>query len=168
MTLTKNFPTAFHDFLAENGLSLEEYAFEGPLPRYIRVNPRLADPLSIEAIEQELGTQLSKVDWLDGFYRLSGDVRIANCSAFKNGKFYGIDVSSGVAVHALEVAKDDHILDLCCAPGMKLCYIADLQGSDGIGTVTGVDLSQHRISTCKNLLKKYRLDRARLFVAGIG
>ncbi|KAJ3295415.1 hypothetical protein HK104_002678 [Borealophlyctis nickersoniae] len=52
------------------------------------------------------------------------------------GRIHGIDVSSGIAVHALDVQKDDHVLDLCCAPGGKLCYVADLQGPDGVGTVT--------------------------------
>ncbi|TPX66373.1 hypothetical protein SpCBS45565_g04535 [Spizellomyces sp. 'palustris'] len=158
------FPEPFLAFLKDNNLSLDEYAFE-VLPRYIRVKPQLAASLDMNVVEAELGTPLTKVDWLDGFYRLRGDVNIANSALFKGGSFYGICVSSGVAVHALDVAPDDHVLDLCCAPGMKLCYVADLQGSDGRGTVTGVDLSPDRIAVCKGLLKKYRLERARLFIA---
>ena len=82
---------------------------------------------------------------------------------------YGIDVSSAIAVHALEISSTDHVLDLCCAPGGKMCLIGDMQGHDdeSIGTVTGVDLSKHRLGTCKSLLRKYKMRRARLFLAGM-
>ncbi|RUS23894.1 hypothetical protein BC938DRAFT_474447 [Jimgerdemannia flammicorona] len=76
-----------------------------------------------------------------------------------------MDVSSGVAVHALELNPDDHVLDLCCAPGAKLCMIANLLAS-GTGTVTGVDISPHRAATCRSLVRRYKAGaRARLFVA---
>src|SRR6185436_8782330 len=42
--------------------------------------------------------------------------------------------------------------------------ISDLLGTNGTGTVTGVDISKHRAATCRSLLKKYRIGRARLFV----
>ena len=35
-----------------------------------------------------------------------------------SGKVYGIDVSSGAVVKALGVEAGDHVLDLCCAPGL--------------------------------------------------
>jgi len=47
---------------------------------------------------------------------------------------------------------------MCCSPGAKLCYIADLMKSgEGIvkGSLTGVDISEHRMNTCKGLLRKY-------------
>jgi 16S rRNA C967 or C1407 C5-methylase (RsmB/RsmF family) len=84
------------------------------------------------------------------------------------GDIYGIDVASGVAAHALSVEPSDHVLDLCCAPGGKTCLIGDMQGDgdDVTGTVTGVDVSKHRIATCKSLVRKYKLRRVRLFLEG--
>ena len=82
---------------------------------------------------------------------------------YKNGLISGMDISSAVAVHALSIQPNDHVLDLCCAPGGKLLFISDLQGASGTGTVTGVDFSQHRLSTCKCLCQKYKLKRYRLF-----
>lgn len=75
-------------------------------------------------------------------------------------------MSSAVAVEALEIQCDDHVLDTCCAPGAKLCMIANLLGHKGTGTVTGVDLAAHRLATCRSMLKRYSAGgRARLFEA---
>ena len=38
-----------------------------------------------------------------------------------------MDVASAVAVKALDIQPLDHVLDLCCAPGTKLCYISFIQ-----------------------------------------
>nr|CAG8483772.1 7254_t:CDS:2 [Entrophospora candida] len=79
----------------------------------------------------------------------------------------GIDLSSGVAVYALDIQPNDHILDLCCAPGAKLCMISNILAGDnkGFGTITGVDISQNRLSTCRSLIKKHKINHARLFLA---
>jgi 16S rRNA C967 or C1407 C5-methylase (RsmB/RsmF family) len=62
--------------------------------------------------------------------------------------------------------KDDQVLDLCCAPGAKLCMISNILGREGLGTVTGVDLAGHRLATCRSLLKKYKVgEKVRLFEA---
>jgi len=57
------------------------------------------------------------------------------------------------------------VLDLCCAPGLKTCAIADLL-STSINTTTlnqhfsivGVDISKRRIDLCKSIVKKYHVD----------
>ncbi|TXG66270.1 hypothetical protein EZV62_007545 [Acer yangbiense] len=51
-------------------------------------------------------------------------------------KIYGIDAASGAALSALDVSVGDHVLDLCAAPGAKLCMILDILGD--LGYVTGV------------------------------
>ena len=71
-------------------------------------------------------------------------------------------MASGAAVAALGPQPGDHCLDLCCAPGAKLCYISDLVGHTG--TVTGVDCSRERLASCRTVVKKYGLPRARLFL----
>lgn len=86
--------------------------------------------------------------------------------SYKEHAIFGIDLSSAVAVEALEIQQDDQVLDLCCAPGAKLCMIANLLGRDGLGTATGVDLAGHRLATCRSLLKKYKVgEKVRLFEA---
>lgn len=59
------------------------------------------------------------------------------------------------------------VLDLCCAPGAKLCMISDLLSCSGVssGSVTGVDVSLERIQAAKALAVKYACPRVRLFLA---
>jgi hypothetical protein len=89
---------------------------------------------------------------------------------------------------ALQIEPNDHVLDLCCAPGnhedccrfknrqmdtvlikdlgAKLCMISNIISSEGTGTVTGVDISPHRVATCRSLVKRYKIaERVRLFNA---
>ncbi|PPR99802.1 hypothetical protein GOBAR_AA20857 [Gossypium barbadense] len=79
-------------------------------------------------------------------------------------QIYGIDAASGAAVSVLNISPGDHVLDLCAAPGAKLCMMLDLLGDSG--SVTGVDVARHRLAACRTMLQKYSLgDRCRLFVA---
>ncbi|GKV41447.1 hypothetical protein SLEP1_g48982 [Rubroshorea leprosula] len=118
----------------------------------------------IQEIEAEINCKLEKVDWLPGFYALPPEVQIANSKAYQEGKIYGIDAASGAAVSALNISVGDHVLDLCAAPGAKLCMMLDLLGD--FGSVTGVDIARHRLAACRTMLQKYSLgDRCRLFVA---
>ncbi|KAJ3152464.1 hypothetical protein HDU86_005645 [Geranomyces michiganensis] len=157
-------PDEFLAFLTATGVDPAEYVYASPLPRYIRINPRHAAPPTVAALAAALNAPLYAVPWLPSFYRLNPDVRIGNTAPYKAAEIYGTDVASGVAVNALGVKPDDHVLDLCCAPGMKLCLIADIQAG-GFGTVTGVDMSLDRMRVCRGVVRKYGLQRARLYVA---
>ncbi|KAL9253606.1 rRNA (cytosine-C(5))-methyltransferase NOP2C-like protein [Drosera capensis] len=155
-------PKPFINFLNENGLDPSIYTACDSLPRYIRLKPRYED--QVKEIEAEIGCELSEVSWLPNFYSLEPDVQIASSKAYREGKIYGIDASSGAAVMALGISPGDHVLDLCAAPGAKLCMILDLLG--GTGSATGVDVARHRLEACRTMIQKYDLgDRCRLFVA---
>ena len=52
-------------------------------------------------LERQLGTSCEPVDWLPGYFRLRGDVKIAGTEAYRAGHVYGIDAASGAAVVAL-------------------------------------------------------------------
>eukprot|EP00850_Spirogloea_muscicola_P020035 SM000206S06244 [mRNA] locus=s206:35340:37720:+ [translate_table: standard] len=74
-----------------------------------------------------------------------------------------MDAASGAAVAALRLRPGDDVLDLCAAPGAKLCMIAEALG--GTGSVTGVDVSAPRLAACRTMLVKYGLQhRCRLFL----
>lgn len=113
------------------------------------------------------------------FFAIPGDFSLNRSSSFQSGRVYGMDVTSGAAVLALlfdtydctkSVKPDDgkestrdeekpqlRVLDLCCAPGLKLCMLADLAPLSS--TVIGVDISQNRIQLCKNIIKKYHTNQ---------
>ncbi|CAL5004226.1 unnamed protein product [Urochloa decumbens] len=155
-------PAAFLEFLSENGLDPAVYSMAATIPRYIRLKPGMES--QIAEIEGELKCGLHKVPWLPGFYAIPPEIQIAGSKAYQQGKIYGIDASSGAAILALDVRPGDHVLDLCAAPGAKLCMLADMLGSTG--SLTGVDVAKHRLAACRTMLQKYSLgDRTRLFVA---
>ncbi|KAI3465846.1 hypothetical protein Pfo_022509 [Paulownia fortunei] len=155
-------PEAFLDFLNQNGLDPSIYIASHSTPRYIRLKPGCEAQLA--EIEAEIKHKLKELCWLPNFYYLPPDVRIASTKAYQEGKIYGIDAASGAAVLALDISSGDHVLDLCAAPGAKLCMILDLLGCSG--SVTGVDIARHRLAASRTMLQKYALgDRCRLFVA---
>ncbi|KAL9327148.1 hypothetical protein ACSQ67_007793 [Phaseolus vulgaris] len=155
-------PEAFVHFLEANGLDPTLYTAIDSTPRYIRVKPGCE--ACIEEVEAEVKCNLEKLEWLPGFFSLPPHVQIAGSRAYREGKIYGIDAASGAAVMALNVSPGDHVLDLCAAPGAKLCMILDLLGDSG--SVTGVDAARHRLAACRTMLQKYMLgDQCRLFVA---
>ncbi|KAK9713230.1 hypothetical protein RND81_06G013200 [Saponaria officinalis] len=155
-------PESFINFLNENGLDPSIYNSADNLPRYIRLKPGYEE--NLKDIEDELGYQLTQVGWLSNFYSLPPHVHIANSKAYQQGKVYGIDAASGAAVSALNITPGDHVLDLCAAPGAKLCMILELLGNSG--SVTGVDVARHRLAACRTMVQKYALgDHCRLFVA---
>ncbi|KAB2036543.1 hypothetical protein ES319_D03G008700v1 [Gossypium barbadense] len=155
-------PEAFLRFLQANGIDPSIYIASDSTPRYLRLKP--GNEAEIEGIEAEIKCKLEKVNWLPGFYSLRPDILIANSKSYLDGKIYGIDAASGAAVSVLNISPGDHVLDLCAAPGAKLCMILDLLGDSG--SVTGVDVARHRLAACRTMLQKYSLgDRCRLFVA---
>ncbi|KAG9439377.1 hypothetical protein H6P81_019542 [Aristolochia fimbriata] len=161
-TLSMPLPKGFLDFLEENGLDPSIYAARDSVPRYVRIKP--GDESQIPELEMEMKCKLEKVVWLPGFFAIPAHIQIASSKAYQEGKIYGIDAASGAAVMSLDISHGDHVLDLCAAPGAKLCFLSDLLGNSG--SLTGVDIAKHRLAACRTMLKKYSLgDRCRLFVA---
>ncbi|XP_042034618.1 multisite-specific tRNA:(cytosine-C(5))-methyltransferase trm4b-like [Salvia splendens] len=155
-------PESFLEFLNQNGLDPSIYAASHSTPRYIRLKPGCK--LEREEIEDEIKCRLEEVYWLPDFYYLPPDIKIASTKAYQEGKIYGIDAASGAAVLALDVSPGDHVLDLCAAPGAKLCMILDLLGCSG--SVTGVDIARHRLAAARTMLQKYAIgDQCRPFAA---
>lgn len=118
--------------------------------------------------------------WLPGVLSLPSAARLAASPAYKAGSVYGIDAASAAAVRALAPAPGDVVLDLCCAPGAKLCMISDCVspppspespespeggGAPRSGFVVGVDVSEPRLSATRTLLRKYGQSNVRLFLA---
>lgn len=153
-------PPAFRRFLEENGISEQNYLAHDEW-RYIRVSPRAtADMVALEELRRTFSCRLERVDWLPDFFRLPSDVKIADSPQYRDGHIYGIDAASGAAVHALGLGPGLRVLDLCCAPGAKLCMIADHVHPGG--DVTGVDIALPRLAACKSICAKYGLKHLRL------
>ncbi|XP_063933566.1 probable 28S rRNA (cytosine(4447)-C(5))-methyltransferase [Zophobas morio] len=152
-------PQPFLNFLAENGVDCSVYELAKENPRYIRL--RAGENVSLDDLEKAFNATVIQVPWLLSFYELPSNVKIASSQLYKEGKIYGIDLSSGAAVYALNVQIGHHCLDLCCAPGAKLCMLSDAVGK--LGSVTGVDIHAQRLSSCRGVLNKYKHYNVRLY-----
>mmetsp|Transcript_7646 Transcript_7646/g.12167 ORF Transcript_7646/g.12167 Transcript_7646/m.12167 type:complete len:464 (+) Transcript_7646:254-1645(+) len=130
-TLT-DLPEKMRAFLRKNDIPVSVYDNNAPVvPRFVRVlkKANLAEE-DIKEIESELGTTLERTP-LPGIYQLAEERGLHGTSGYKSGKLFGIDLASAFAVHALDLKQGMHALDLCCAPGAKLCMIAEAVASQG-------------------------------------
>ncbi|KAI8334387.1 S-adenosyl-L-methionine-dependent methyltransferase [Chlamydoabsidia padenii] len=169
----KQLPQSFQAFLDANAIDPKIYTVD-QLPRYIRWNTHFSiDQLpTLEQLQSQLKTNhVWEIKGMKGFFGfLLADqdepLRLIDIPAYQQHLIFGIDLSSAIAVEALTIQPDDHVLDLCCAPGAKLCMIANVLDVQGKGTVTGVDIAAHRLATCRSMIKKYRVGcRVRLYEA---
>lgn len=77
-----------------------------------------------------------------------------------------VGVSDSVILMTSVYCNVQFVLSSVCvlSTGAKLCLISDLL--DDSGSVTGVDVSRHRLAACRTMLQKYALGSlCRLFVA---
>jgi 16S rRNA C967 or C1407 C5-methylase (RsmB/RsmF family) len=171
-------PPFFLDWCAMHpGVQPTDLIPSNALRRYVRITSagralgtdlviaRLRDALS----SKETTYTVERVPWLPDlhFYALSPPPeRIAGLLPVTQGLALGQDISSAVAVHALDVQAGHHVLDMCCAPGGKMCLMAELVGPQG--TVTGVDVSRERLSIAKGMLQRQGHGNFRLFAADAG
>jgi len=173
-----NLPETLKHFIEKNGIPEDAYNLP-TIFRFIRfaITTMLADLVRLNEFKptpiSELCTQIQKnlsdplweiesVPWLPNFFKLPGHIQIYDLPAYKNGNIYGMDASSGAVVVALDPQPNEHILDLCCAPGAKLCMISDKMKRTG--SITGVDICEKRLATCRTMCAKYGITNARLFL----
>ncbi|GET90493.1 hypothetical protein, conserved [Leishmania tarentolae] len=111
------------------------------------------------------------VTWLPcGVFALPWSYAMGSNPLFLDGTLLAMDAASIAAVVALRPRKGDRVLDLCCAPGMKLGLLADAvtkggtggtgsstsgaSPSPGDGLAVGVDVSLSRLYMTRSTLKK--------------
>ncbi|EHY66028.1 hypothetical protein NERG_00724 [Nematocida ausubeli] len=98
------------------------------------------------------------------------DYKISNTKEYIEGKILSMSLWSIIAIDHLEINENSKILDMCCAPGMKLVYAGLLMqasapaGKQIYGTITGIDISRSRLSITKSLIQKYKVPNVRLLL----
>eukprot|EP00668_Euglena_longa_P032233 GGOE01041534.1.p1 GENE.GGOE01041534.1~~GGOE01041534.1.p1 ORF type:complete len:474 (+),score=68.04 GGOE01041534.1:55-1476(+) len=155
-------------------------------PRYVRVTLQGAEHVTLVSLQKELASAVligggrkgvagcsTEVEGtaLPDFFALPSMAPIGALPAFASGQIVGLDLASGVSVHALlhdipPPPSPVAILDLCCAPGGKLLYVAELlQDKDcppGRRIVTGIDISAERLAQCAAHVRRARLPNVHL------
>ncbi|KAK7200281.1 NOL1/NOP2/sun family [Novymonas esmeraldas] len=92
------------------------------------------------------------VAWLPcGVMALPWSYPMGSSPLFRDGTLLAMDAASMAAVVALRPRRGDRVLDLCCAPGMKLGLVADAVSA---GLAVGVDVSLPRLFMTRSTLKK--------------
>ena len=144
-------PKEFLDFLTETGVDINVY--------YEYSHGNCVTILGDDADAVRDGTGL--VPWVPYptyYYKLANQEKLS-----QDSNCFSMDAASALAVAILDPQPGEHVLDLCCAPGMKLSLIGRLVGLEG--SVTGVDISKSRLSVCRSIVKAKKVGRCRLFCA---
>ena len=118
--MQKQLKSEFNDFLA---------SYEKECVRGVRVNTK---KISVQDFLNITPFKLSKIDYADNGFILSGDGKWGSHPYHHAGLIYFQEPSSMVPVESVEIEKDDLVIDLCAAPGGKSGQIACKLGEDGL------------------------------------
>jgi len=113
-------------------------------PVSIRMNPACATKASLTDSLNRHGICVESGRWLDDFLLISNTGNLTRLPDFTQGRFQVQDESAGLAVRLLEPKPGETVVDLCCAPGGKMTYIAQIMRSRGKVIACDPDLSRMR------------------------
>lgn len=146
------FPEKFLDKLKSYlGEDLETFldSYERKYRKSIRIN-RLK--ISVDDFMKISPFKLEKIPWTsDGFY-IEDDVNPSKHPYYFAGLYYIQEASAMSPVAYMDVASDDHILDLCSAPGGKTVQIAS---DDKDGLIIANDISNGRLKAVVKNVELY-------------
>ena len=165
MTSALELPEIFNDYLGSCPFTVDEYKaiLSVTEERYVRIR----DPsLDAEAIAAHLSCskeEVLEVRWLEDFskpdsklrvFRVPETANIRKSDLYARGSVFGMDASSLAAVWALGPCQGEHVLEICCAPGTKLCCLAD------VCLVTGIDCSHQRLTVARSQVKRCQVQES--------
>ena len=129
-------------------------------PVTIRVNTARSTPQDLAEALKRHGVHVEPGRWLGDYLsvRRVGDLR--RLPAHEAGMFQVQDESGGLAVRLLDPKPGETIVDLCCAPGGKTTYIAQIVGTGG--RVIACDVSPHRLRLVEENRRRMGLGQVRL------
>lgn len=92
-------PESFLKFLKMKGIPIDNFVVVPP--RYIRLKPKLETTL--QQLSDDLGMPVGNIERINDFYRLPAEQTIHHSKYYATGQLYGMDMSSGYAVKALDL-----------------------------------------------------------------
>ncbi|MBS7651143.1 RsmB/NOP family class I SAM-dependent RNA methyltransferase [Candidatus Bathyarchaeota archaeon] len=115
-----------------------------PPPIYIRTNRLRED--SDKAVDEIMseGVSLVKVEGVKDLWRVDKTPKpLVKLKSYRKGMFQIQDLASQVACLAADPKPGSIVLDVCAAPGVKTCSLAQLMGNEGL--IISVDISKVRM-----------------------
>ncbi len=122
--------------------------FNSPVSLTIRRNNTKIDHHSFMLKVEDDSIKLSQIESSHCFYNVeSGGSRLLNNPLFIDSYFSFQDRGAGAIVEVLDPQSNETILDVCCAPGTKTNYIAELM--QNTGKIYASDIDKERISVAR-------------------
>lgn len=119
-------------------------ALARPSPTYLRVNGLRGDPeKTVEALHRK-GFRLTRMPLPQSFRIDEAPFSAGATPEYLQGRYFLQDLSSQLAVSALEPKPGESIADLCAAPGGKTVAIADTMGDEGVIAAFEPDADRHQ------------------------
>ena len=138
----------FVEFVPNPEKLLQE--FEMPPKRYIRINTLKSEIHDLINRLSNIGFEFEITCLPEVLEIIKEPFPIGATTEYLMGYYYIQDLSSCLAVNELEIAKNQTILDMACAPGGKTSYIS--QKINNTELIIGLDTSRRRLkSTSYNL-----------------
>jgi len=122
--------------------------FNSPVPQTIRRNAFKNNHDSFIRMIEDDDIKLSQTKNSNRFYNVkSGGTQLLSHPLFLNGCFSFQDRGAGCIVEVLDPQPNEIILDVCCAPGTKTNYIAEIM--QNTGRIYASDIDKERIRVAK-------------------
>ena len=94
----------------------------------------------------------------NGFLFLKGSI---DKELYDRGFYTVQSISSQMCVNVLNPKKDENIIDMCCSPGGKTAYIAELM--ENTGKISAFEFYEHRALLTKKNLERLSVTNAEVF-----
>ncbi len=96
----------------------------------------------------------------NGYLFLKGSI---DKKLYDEGAYTVQSISSQLAVKVLSPLKNENIIDMCCAPGGKTAFMAELM--ENTGHISAFELYEHRAELTRKNLERMNVKNADVFVS---
>ena len=147
----------------DDALRLLSQNIETP-PTYLRINKlKGCSDEALRELEGE-GVWLRKVDGMEDLWRVEKTVRpLVKLKSYRLGIFQIQDLSSQAACIAANPNPGDSVLDICAAPGIKTCSLAQMMNNRG--AVVSIEISKTRMEIWKSEIRRMGVELAQPLIS---
>jgi len=133
-------------------------------PTYLRISRLKGKPDELLSKLESEGVVLRKIEAMKDLWRLERTERpLVKLGSYRLGNFQIQDLSSQAACVAANPRPGDSVLDVCAAPGVKTCSLAQMM--ENKGSVVSIDISTARMKVWKSEVKRMGVELAQPLIS---